>query len=165
MRNDQIFVLMLVILLPMSGCFDDAVGDAEGTEDSNGTTIINNYYNNTTNVIQDSPVVMSINGPSVHPANSNEPGVSISISPNQVLEVMQIWHNRSSADYHHATDYIDVKVSCDSFETTLSSLSSYYLGHYLSLPTDGGNCSYWFYHTGSSSNPEIYVNVIYMIHN
>ena len=50
MRNDQIFVLMLVILLPMSGCFDDAVGDAEGAEDTTDgtTTIINNYYNNTT---------------------------------------------------------------------------------------------------------------------
>jgi len=40
MRNDQIFVLLLVILLPMSGCFDGAVGDAEGTDDgdSNGGT-------------------------------------------------------------------------------------------------------------------------------
>ena len=34
MRNDQIFVLLLVILLPMSGCFDGAVGDAEGTDDA-----------------------------------------------------------------------------------------------------------------------------------
>ena len=33
MRNDQIFVLLLVILLPMSGCFDGAVGDAEGSEE------------------------------------------------------------------------------------------------------------------------------------
>ena len=49
MRNDQIFVLLLVILLPMSGCFDGAVGDAEGTDDtSSGTTVINNYYNNST---------------------------------------------------------------------------------------------------------------------
>ena len=47
MRNDQIFVLLLVILLPMSGCFDGAVGDAEGTdEESEGTTVINNYYYN-----------------------------------------------------------------------------------------------------------------------
>ena len=48
MGHDQIFVLLLVILLPMSGCFDGAVGDAEGTDDaSSGTTVINNYYNNT----------------------------------------------------------------------------------------------------------------------
>ena len=49
MRNDQIFVLLLVVLLPMSGCFDGAVGDAEGTDDaSSGTTVINSviklYY-------------------------------------------------------------------------------------------------------------------------
>ena len=31
MRNDQIFVLLLVVLLPMSGCFDGGgVGEAEG---------------------------------------------------------------------------------------------------------------------------------------
>ena len=49
MRNDQIFVLLLVVLLPMSGCFDGTVGDAEGAEDSSsGTTVINNYYNNST---------------------------------------------------------------------------------------------------------------------
>ena len=34
MRKDQIFVLMLVILLPLTGCFDAAVGDAEGTDDA-----------------------------------------------------------------------------------------------------------------------------------
>ena len=50
MRNDQIFVLLLVILLPMSGCFDGAVGDAEGTDDEEAsTTIVNNYYNYSAN--------------------------------------------------------------------------------------------------------------------
>jgi len=53
MRNDQIFVLMLVVLLPMSGCFDGGgVGEAEGAQDSDeasgGTTVVNHYYNNTT---------------------------------------------------------------------------------------------------------------------
>jgi hypothetical protein len=57
MRNDQIFVLLLVIILPMSGCFDGAVGDAEADDDSNETTVINNYYyNNTTIVESDSNV-------------------------------------------------------------------------------------------------------------
>ena len=59
MRNDQIFVLLLVIILPMSGCFDGAVGDAEGTDDAtdgatDGTTVINNYHNNTTIVYNES---------------------------------------------------------------------------------------------------------------
>ena len=57
MRNDQIFVLLLVVLLPMSGCFDaGSVGEAEGAQDStdaSGTTIVNNYYNNTTSSSQE----------------------------------------------------------------------------------------------------------------
>ena len=45
MRNDQIFVLLLVILLPMSGCFDGTVGDAEAQDSTesesgnNGTSV------------------------------------------------------------------------------------------------------------------------------
>ena len=50
MRNDQIFVLLLVVLLPLSGCFDaGSIGEAEGTEDSTTeATVVNNYYNNMT---------------------------------------------------------------------------------------------------------------------
>jgi hypothetical protein len=33
MRNDQIFVLLLVVLLPLSGCFDNAVGEAEADDE------------------------------------------------------------------------------------------------------------------------------------
>lgn len=60
MRNDQIFVLMLVILLPMSGCFDGAVGDAEGTDEGATTTVVNNYYNNTTTVEPNIDSVMTV---------------------------------------------------------------------------------------------------------
>ena len=38
MRNDQIFVLLLVILLPLSGCFDNAVGEAEANDDRDDST-------------------------------------------------------------------------------------------------------------------------------
>ena len=38
MKTDKIFVLLLVVLLPMTGCFDDAVGDAEGTDEADGTS-------------------------------------------------------------------------------------------------------------------------------
>ena len=33
MRNDQIFVLLLLLLLPMTGCFGDIVGDAQADDD------------------------------------------------------------------------------------------------------------------------------------
>ena len=49
MRNDQIFVLLLVVLLPLSGCFENTVGDAEGADEP-GTTIVNNYFNQSDNV-------------------------------------------------------------------------------------------------------------------
>ena len=80
MRKDQIFVLMLVVLLPLTGCFDGGVGDAEAADDTdegttvyqyNNTTIINHYhYNNTTSsnnysnetLIQDTTRLFSIGG-------------------------------------------------------------------------------------------------------
>ncbi len=36
MRNDQIFVLLLVIFLPLTGCFGDTIGDAEGSDSGEG---------------------------------------------------------------------------------------------------------------------------------
>jgi hypothetical protein len=50
MRKDQIFVLLLIVILPLSGCVDGAIGDADAQDstESNGTNIVNNYYNNTT---------------------------------------------------------------------------------------------------------------------
>jgi hypothetical protein len=49
MKTDRVFVLLLVVLLPLSGCFDGSVGDADAADDSSeSTTVINNYYNNTT---------------------------------------------------------------------------------------------------------------------
>ena len=51
MRKDQIFVLMLVIFLPLTGCFGDAIGEAEA-EDSDDTTVINNYYYNNTTIVE-----------------------------------------------------------------------------------------------------------------
>tara|TARA_B100000768_G_C11173993_1_gene329989 strand:- start:366 stop:800 length:435 start_codon:yes stop_codon:yes gene_type:complete len=35
MRKDQIFVLLLIFLLPMTGCFGGLVGDAEADDDEN----------------------------------------------------------------------------------------------------------------------------------
>ena len=57
MRNDQIFVLMLVVLLPLTGCFDSGgIGDADGQDTTEQTeTTVNNFYNNTT-TIQSTPV-------------------------------------------------------------------------------------------------------------
>ncbi len=67
MKTDRVFVLLLVVLLPLSGCFDGSVGDADATDDSSeSTAVINNYYNNTTTatttVIQESPEMIALGG-------------------------------------------------------------------------------------------------------
>ena len=38
MKTDRVFVLLLVVLLPLSGCFDGSVGDADATDDSSENT-------------------------------------------------------------------------------------------------------------------------------
>jgi hypothetical protein len=38
MKTDRVFVLLLVVLLPLSGCFDGSVGDADATDDSSEST-------------------------------------------------------------------------------------------------------------------------------
>ena len=51
MKPDKVFILMLVILLPLTGCIDVSDNaDAQDTSDSeeSETTVINNYYNTTT---------------------------------------------------------------------------------------------------------------------
>ena len=55
MKPDKVFILMLVILLPLTGCIDVSDNaDAQDSSDSEDaeTTVINNYYNNTTTVVQ-----------------------------------------------------------------------------------------------------------------
>ena len=57
MTTDRLFVIMLVMLIPMTGCFG-AVDNADAQDDSaetTGETIVNNYYynNTTTTVIEE----------------------------------------------------------------------------------------------------------------
>ena len=52
MTTDRIFVLMLVIMLPMSGCFG-AVDNADAEENDSDTIVNNYYYNNTTTTIME----------------------------------------------------------------------------------------------------------------
>ena len=47
MATDRLFVLLLVILLPLTGCLDTA-DTAEAQDSEEETTIVNNYYNTTT---------------------------------------------------------------------------------------------------------------------
>ena len=47
--SKNLYVFMLSALIVFSGCFGTGTTDGDDGEDLSGTTIINNYYNNTTN--------------------------------------------------------------------------------------------------------------------
>ena len=70
MRNDQIFVLMLVVLLPLTGCFDGAVGDAEGSEELGPA------------ITEDSQMYH------IYTESSERNVANISVNSNQVLEIV-----------------------------------------------------------------------------
>jgi len=152
----------------MSGCFDDAVGDAEGTDDADGgTTVINNYYyNNTTVMPTPTTEVLYI------PANTT---AELSVSPGQMIEVVEVW---SAYDGDDLTDYartVSVDFNCSTHTemqtahgigvfSTYSDFASDW------LPSDGTSCTYYFDRSGHiysiTSNPyfgDAYI--IYRIHN
>ena len=57
MTTDKVFILLLVIMLPLTGCLD--IADTAEAEDSDEeTTIVNNYDNNTTTTTM--PMVRSL---------------------------------------------------------------------------------------------------------
>ena len=68
MRNDQIFVLLLVILIPLSGCFDPGVGEVDA-EESGLPTVVNHYHNNTTIVYENTTVVNNQSNPILYTAS------------------------------------------------------------------------------------------------
>ena len=61
MTKDRLFVIILVMLIPMTGCFG-AVDNADA-EENEGDTIVNNYYyNNTTSVVTPQVEMFSAGG-------------------------------------------------------------------------------------------------------
>ena len=61
MTTDRIFVLMLVIMIPMTGCFGavDNADAQEGTPENTSDTIVHNhYYNNTTTIVDNSTTIV-----------------------------------------------------------------------------------------------------------
>ena len=157
MRNDQIFVLMLVILLPLSGCFDDAVGEADANEGDTGMTVINNYYNNTTTVmpIPDTHVLYIPQGT----------WGNISTSDGELIEVLDVWiaNSVSSDDVRDYDDYgLTANFICSTHSEdreargigesrTYTEMASDW------LPSDGTSCTYEIYGTFESY-------MIYRIH-
>ena len=60
--SKNLYVFMLGAIIVFSGCFGTGTTDGEGDADTAGTTVINNYYNNTTEVITEIPERIAIGG-------------------------------------------------------------------------------------------------------
>ncbi len=153
MKTDRVFVLLLVVLLPLSGCFGGgSVGDADAADDGNeDNTVINNYYNNTTTVVQPPSLLVTSGtfGTCSTWTNTTTNGVTdsvceqwerpatgtyeyISISENTTIRV----HGVSTASYN--IGYFSI--TCDSGFTT----GTQYFGAPYTLAvvgTDGSNCT------------------------
>ena len=158
MRKDQIFVLLLVILLPLSGCFDGAVGDADAEEDT-GMTVINNYYNNTTTIMPnlDTHVLYIPYGTTAN----------ISTSNGEIIEVLDVWtsdeyNSEDVRDYNNYGLYADFNCSTHPDVRTAYGIGASLTYSEMSsdwLPSDGTSCTYEFW---QSSYFESYM--IYRIH-
>ena len=155
MKSDRVFILMLVILLPMSGCFENSVGDAEGqvepgdpvdSNDDEDLTVINNYYNNVTS----SEIYVTsgsygfcgewTNTTTANGTDSNcnyytTPAAGeyeyISISAGTTIKIHGI-----SASSIYGNMYF--KLECQSFELEIY---QHYQTTMTTIATDGGECS------------------------
>ena len=137
MRNDQIFVLLLVVLLPLTGCFDGGgIGDAEAADESQTTE----------------------NKPSVLYVPADTIG-NITTANRELVEVLEVWiNNNNDTDSH--TDYryfASTDFMCSSHTTMQTAsgigVSSTY-GDFSSdwLPSDGTSCTYTFDRTGTHND-------------
>ena len=62
MRSDQVFVLLLIILIPMTGCFDNSVGDAEGVQDSGSVAEDNGDSESSQYILNQEPLIYGVFG-------------------------------------------------------------------------------------------------------
>jgi len=136
MRNDQIFVLLLVVLLPMSGCFDGGgVGEAEGAQDStdsSGATVVNHYYNNTTTNANSQEKVWYTSGGTYfsqwNDENANSQGRYCSELREQYSSSNGTLIGTYCEEYSYYTDFLSEgnTSECVSRGGTLASYGSYY---------------------------------------
>jgi hypothetical protein len=171
MRNDQIFVLLLVVLLPLSGCFDGGgVGEAEGAHDSDATsgtgTPLYHQFSNGTIVITTNPneVVEVISLDAVRPSGGFDgrfASASYSESWTSTWDAL-VNINCTMIDDNATIDLRDSGLNYGGFATTDT------------LPSDGGMCIYtiqnqWDYSTQSDSPEGIWplngmISMTYQIH-
>ena len=156
MTTDKLFILMLVILLPLTGCLDIA-DTAEAEESEEETTIVNNYYNNTTTIVQ------SVEPEMVHMyvyTENNSVG-TITINENQAIEWLQghsITEFTTSNSYNSNSAQI-TNISC------IDSDVEYYGSTNEGFAIKGeGECTYTLSTNYGSNLIGAHHSIVYLIH-
>ena len=156
MTTDKVFILLLVILLPMTGCLDIA-DTAEAEESEEETTIVNNYYNNTTTIVQ------SVEPQMVHMyAHSENNSVgTITINENQTIEWLE---SESFIDTGNGPSLTPNAVQISGV-SCLDIGSSYYgnAGEGFA-PKGQGECTYTLSINYGSNLIEAHHSLVYLIH-
>ena len=130
MTTDKVFILLLVIMLPLTGCLD--VTDTAEAEDSDEeTTIVNNYYNNTTTTSM----------PMVHSLHLEQgENATLEFDGTKTMKVETLWSGINQIDDNmraNTHSLYPMQMTCDNDVTVTGSLTAG-----IHLPVLGGqNCS------------------------
>ena len=160
MKPDKVFILMLVILLPLTGCIDVSDNaDAQDSSDSEEaeTTVINNYYNNTTTVVQ------AVEPEMVHMYvyTENQSVGSITIGENQTIE--WLWGS-SIVDYGNGDGFVMTPVQITGV-SCIDSDAGYFGGTSSGFAIKGeGECTYTLTTNYGASFVSAHHSLTYLIH-
>jgi hypothetical protein len=159
MKTDRVFVLLLVVLLPLSGCFDGSVGDADASDDaSEGHTSDHNENELFTSFTSINPVN---EGCGDYDICIWEYAYSINTTNSQALKIVSV---SSTIDGHYWESYDNsnrtritagtpyIISNCDSgqvWNSTALRSTSYNLGFY--VPTVGDICQHDIFIQGTQS--------------
>lgn len=140
MKPDKVFILLLVILLPITGCLDMTDNaEAEGSDEE--TTIVNNYYNNTTEVYHNNTTEVSML-PAVYSLHIERGTVAtFDFDGNETwkLESLSIiYQEGESGNNGYALSFNGYSVNCSG--TLLFDSGRLYVGQYLPVLA-GESCS------------------------
>ena len=102
--SKNLYVFMLGALIVFSGCIGTGTTDGEGDADTAGTTVINNYYNNTT-VMESMPEYTTITASGPH-GNSVD-GLTILTLQQNAGEAIHLldWSGESEYNWSGITDW------------------------------------------------------------
>ena len=164
MKTDRVFVLLLVILIPMTGCIDvaDNAGAEDSTESENdGMTVVNHYYNNTTTIVEQQEPDL------VHEYLSRDEVAnwSLTVGEEKAVEWVSLYAYYL-IDYTDGPEFVNYgmfyHVRCDSNETVVE-LGDMNMGNWAFKGE--GNCTYGMVERIDSPNIlSLDVHLMYRIH-